>query len=275
MKLTLLLLLLAASAALSAVRPPNIVFILTDDWGWGDLGCYGHQQIKTPNLDRMAGQGLRFSQFYVCSGVCSPSRTAFMTGRFPASYAIHGHLATDEQNADRGMPNFLDPKATTVTRLLQQAGYATAHFGKWHLGAGPTAPPPTAYGIDVCRTVNASDPNGWKEGRDPYFRARSTDPPEKLARGIPGSACRTTKLRLHASLPTLGIPSFASLFARRDLYPAWQRWAQTISCRPNGATPASAEYPACRRHRRCCATPATNDSAHQHSKLGTVPALRC
>lgn len=154
---------------------PNIVFILTDDWGWGDLGCYGHQQIKTPNLDRMAGQGLRFSQFYVCSGVCSPSRTAFMTGRFPASYAIHGHLATDEQNADRGMPNFLDPKATTVTRLLQQAGYATAHFGKWHLGAGPTAPPPTAYGIDVCRTANANDPNGWKEGRDPYFRARSTE----------------------------------------------------------------------------------------------------
>jgi len=155
-------------------KRPNVLFILADDWGWGDLGCYGHQLLKTPSLDRMAQQGIRFAQFYVCSGVCSPSRTAFMTGQFPARLAIHGHLASPKQNAARGMPNWLDPKVTTITRLMQQAGYATAHFGKWHLGAGPDAPPPSAYGLDTTRTVNSSDPNGWEDMKDPYFRAHST-----------------------------------------------------------------------------------------------------
>ena len=65
------------------MSPPNIVFVFADDWGWGDLGCYGHPNIKTPNLDRLASEGTLFTQFYVCSGVCSPSRAAVMTGRFP------------------------------------------------------------------------------------------------------------------------------------------------------------------------------------------------
>jgi len=95
----------AARAERSDRGRPNFVFILADDWGWGDLGCYGHPHIKTPNLDKMARQGMRFSQFYVCSDVCSPSRTAFMTGHFPARRRIHGHLADPEQNARRGMPN--------------------------------------------------------------------------------------------------------------------------------------------------------------------------
>ncbi|HSW44473.1 MAG TPA: sulfatase-like hydrolase/transferase [Phycisphaerae bacterium] len=169
----------ARAAGESAPAPevrerPNVIFILADDWGWGDLGCYGHRLIRTPNLDQMSKEGIRFSQFYVCSGVCSPSRAAFMTGHFPARHAIHGHLATDKLNADRAMPNWLDPKITTITRLMQQAGYVTAHFGKWHLGSGPDAPLPTAYGIDVARTVNSNDPDGWNEGKEPYFRARST-----------------------------------------------------------------------------------------------------
>lgn len=73
-------------------KRPNIVFVFADDWGWGDLSCYGHQFVKTPNLDRLASQGILFSQFYVCSGVCSPSRAAVMTGRFPAHWGIHGIL---------------------------------------------------------------------------------------------------------------------------------------------------------------------------------------
>ena len=130
---------------------PNIVFVFADDWGWGDLSCYGHPQARTPNLDRLAAQGTLFSQFYVCSGVCSPSRAAVMTGRFPAHWGIHGHFAQHEQNAARGMPNFLDPDAVTVTGLLQQSGYAVGHFGKWHLGSGAGAPAPYDYGIDESK----------------------------------------------------------------------------------------------------------------------------
>jgi len=152
---------------------PNIVFILADDWGWGDLRCYGHRRIKTPNLDQLARQGIRFSQFYVCSGVCSPSRTAFMTGHFPARHRIHGHLSRPDLNARRGMPNYLDPHTPMVTRLLQEAGYATAHFGKWHLGRSEGAPLPSAYGIDKYITRSSNEP-GW-DVEQPYFRAKSSE----------------------------------------------------------------------------------------------------
>ena len=160
------------SGAASATRP-NVIFILADDLGWGDLGCYGQQRIRTPHLDRLAADGLRFAQFYVCSGVCSPSRAAFMTGRYPARFGIHGHLATAAQNARRGMPDALDPAVPTVSRFFQQAGYATAHFGKWHLGAGDKASPPSTYGFDRDYTVNSNGP-GW-DMKQPYFRAKSSD----------------------------------------------------------------------------------------------------
>ena len=91
-------------------RRPNFIFFLTDDLGWGDLGCYGHRSIKTPNLDRLAEQGSLYTQFYVSSGVCSPSRTGFMTSHYPARHRVHGHFASHEQNAARGMPNFLDER---------------------------------------------------------------------------------------------------------------------------------------------------------------------
>lgn len=176
---TMLLIAVVTTAFVTTARAmeprtrPNVIFILADDWGWGDLGCYGHRYIRTPNLDRLAADGTLFTQFYVCSGVCSPSRAAFMTGQFPARLGIHGHLSTPQQNARRGMPDYLDPKVTTLPRLLQKAGYATAHFGKWHLGSGPDAPPPSAYGFDIFRCVNGPGP-AWKSG-DPYFRARSTE----------------------------------------------------------------------------------------------------
>src|SRR5689334_17114845 len=88
--------LLLGSSARAADRP-NVVFILADDLGWGDLGCYGHPQIKTPRLDRMAKEGTLFTQFYVNGSVCSPSRCAFMTSNYPARQRLHGHYATHEQ----------------------------------------------------------------------------------------------------------------------------------------------------------------------------------
>ena len=156
----------------SSDRRPNIIFIFADDLGWGDLGCYGNPDIKTPNIDRLARQGTLFSQFYVNSGVCSPSRTAFMTGHYPARHRIHGHISTEEQNAQRGMPNFLAPETHTVTRLLNKAGYKTGHFGKWHLGHGQGAPEPGAYGIDDHRTTTSNGPS-WPKPE--YYWAKLTE----------------------------------------------------------------------------------------------------
>lgn len=137
---------------------PNIVFIFADDWGWGDLGCHGHPYVKTPNIDRLAAEGTDFYRFTVASGVCSPSRTAVMTGHFPARYNIDGHFAWVPSNAKRGMPDWLDTKAPTLPRFLQSAGYATAHFGKWHLANNmiPDSPLPSEYGYDEYGAFNCA-----------------------------------------------------------------------------------------------------------------------
>jgi len=153
-------------------RRPNFVFVFADDLGWGDLGCYGNRQIRTPHLDELAKNGTLFTQFYVNGSVCSPSRTAIMTGHFPARYAIHGHLSTHRQNKARAMPDWLDPKVPNVAALLKDAGYATAHIGKWHLGSGVGAPDVRDYGFDFVGTGETGGAAVTKA--DPYFRARST-----------------------------------------------------------------------------------------------------
>ena len=114
-------------------KQPNIVFIFADDWGWGDLGCHGHPYLKTPNIDRLAKEGTDFYRFTVSSGVCSPSRTAVMTGHFPARYNIDGHFAWVPSNQKRNMPDWLDTNAPLLPKFLKKAGYSTAHYGKWHL----------------------------------------------------------------------------------------------------------------------------------------------
>ncbi len=145
-------------ASTQADERPNIVFIFADDWGWGDLGVHEHPYLKTPNLDRIASEGTEFYQFTVASGVCSPSRTAVMTGHFPARHSIHGHFATVQSHEQRGMPDWLNPKAVLLPRLLQEAGYATCHYGKWHLTniMVPDAPAPSAYGFDEYGAYNCS-----------------------------------------------------------------------------------------------------------------------
>jgi len=148
-------------------KKPNIVLVFCDDLGFGDLGCYGNPKIRTPHLDKMASQGMLFTNFTVASPVCSPSRAGLMTGQFPSRLRFHGHLASLANNQQRGMPNFLDPDAITLTKMLQSAGYVTGHFGKWHMG-GPqdkTAPAPEQYGIDVSATV-LSNGQGYNEKGD-------------------------------------------------------------------------------------------------------------
>ncbi|MBK1828308.1 sulfatase family protein [Haloferula rosea] len=153
-----LLALLLTSVLAFADSRPNILFIFADDWGWGDLSCHGHPYVKTPNLDRLAEEGTDFHRFTVASGVCSPSRTAVMTGHFPARYAIDGHFAWVPSNKRRGMPDWLSPEAPLLPRLLQQNGYATAHFGKWHLANDmiPDSPLPSEYGYDEYGAFNCA-----------------------------------------------------------------------------------------------------------------------
>lgn len=141
---------------------PNVIVIFADDLGWGDLGSYGHRQLKTPALDQLAKEGKLFTQFYVNSPVCSPSRASLMTGRFPAELGIHGHFATPESNGSRGMPNFLDPHTKTITQVFKDNGYSVGHFGKWHLGHSSDAPLPTAYGIDVAITNTSNSKDDFK-----------------------------------------------------------------------------------------------------------------
>lgn len=145
------------------IRKPNIIFVLTDDFGYGDLGCYGGEFVPTPNLDRMAREGIRFTQFYVASPICSPSRTGCTTGMFPARWRITSYLQTRKGNAECGQADYLDPSAPSVARLLKSAGYATAHFGKWHMGGGrdvTNAPPISRYGFDEwVSTWESPDPH--------------------------------------------------------------------------------------------------------------------
>ena len=116
---------------------PNIIFILADDLGYGDLGCYGQTKIKTPNLDRMAAEGMRFTQCYAGSTVCAPSRSSLMTGQHTGHTRIRGNQAYPLQSQD-----------FTVAELLQKSGYKTAVFGKWALGLPGTTGTPSRQGFD-------------------------------------------------------------------------------------------------------------------------------
>jgi arylsulfatase A-like enzyme len=151
----LLLVSFTVPAAPNSLVRPNFVFLLIDDMGYADMSCYGSKAVRTANLDRLAGEGLRFTQFCVASPICSPSRTGFTTGQYPARWRITSYLAERRENERRGMAQWLDPSAPTLARLLHQAGYATGHFGKWHMGGQRDvgeAPLITEYGFDKSLT---------------------------------------------------------------------------------------------------------------------------
>ena len=112
--------------AIQAADRPNIVLFLADDLGWGDLGCYGHPIIQTPNLDKFATQGVRLTQCYSASGVCSPSRSALLTGRTPHRNGVYTWIA-------EGSEVHLRTSEITLPQQLRNAGYSTCHSGKWHL----------------------------------------------------------------------------------------------------------------------------------------------
>lgn len=119
-----------AASAVSAAPAPNFIIIYADDLGYGDLGCYGHPVIRTPHLDRLAQEGIRFTQFYSASPFCTPSRAALLTGRLPIRNGLNVVLFPDSTG---GIPD----SETTLGEVLKTRGYATAVVGKWHLGHRP------------------------------------------------------------------------------------------------------------------------------------------
>ena len=126
--------------AADAAAPPNIVVVFTDDQGYGDLGCYGAKGFETPNIDRLAREGVRFTDFYVAQAVCSASRTALLTGCYPNRVGILGALVPTSKNG-------IHDNETTIAEVLKQRNYATAIYGKWHLGHHPQFLP-TRHGFD-------------------------------------------------------------------------------------------------------------------------------
>lgn len=133
------LLLGAAAASMQAQtrRKPNFIVIYTDDQGIGDMGCYGARDVKTPNMDRLAARGVRFTDWYTNSPVCSPSRCALMTGQYPWRHGIMNFLPAKATNDVPG----LKPGAVTLPGQLRKFGYRTAAVGKWHLGSAPESRP--------------------------------------------------------------------------------------------------------------------------------------
>lgn len=142
--LTMGVILAACTPSQAADAPkPNIILILADDLGYGDLGCYGQKKIQTPCLDRMAADGMRFTQFYAGSTVCAPSRSVLMTGQHTGHCWVRGNAG---KNNARGQ--ILRPQDVTVAKVLHDAGYATALIGKWGLGEPGSSGIPTKQGFD-------------------------------------------------------------------------------------------------------------------------------
>jgi arylsulfatase A len=173
------LLLVLGASQLNAARPTNFIQILTDDQGWGDLGSYGHKLLKTPHIDQLAADGMKFSHCYSSAGVCSPSRAAILTGRTPYRNGVYHWINTDREL-------HLPASEITLPQLLREHGYQTAHFGKWHLshysnnggqppflfGGDKTQPTMKAYGYDywfatgnVARPSHKNPQNFFRNGK--------------------------------------------------------------------------------------------------------------
>jgi arylsulfatase A len=168
MRMLILGALLAFAPLVSAqepTRPPNMVVFLIDDLGWTDLGCYGSDLYQTPHIDRLAQEGLRFSNGYSACTVCSPTRAALLTGKYPARLHvtdwIPGHKRAGAKLAIPDWTQYLPGTEVTLAAALRQAGYATATIGTWHLGMLPESTP-TAHGFD--RNVA-----GYTAGQPPSY----------------------------------------------------------------------------------------------------------
>lgn len=235
----------SAGAAESATRP-NIVLILADDLGYGDLGCYGQKRIRTPNLDRLAAEGVRFTSCYAGSTVCAPSRCTLMTGM---------HTGHCRVRSNARVP--LLPEDVTVAEVLKSAGYATGIVGKWGLGEPDTTGLPTRQGFDTWfGYLNQAHAHNYYP--DYLWRGEQRVPLDNV---------------VHDGVATSKVTYSADLFAREalDFLDAHQRepfflyFASTLPHANNEAGKQGMEVPQRRSlHSRIVAPVAKKSRGHDH-----------
>ncbi len=170
-----------SSRSAAEQRPPNILFILVDDQGYYDLGCYGATEVKTPRIDRLAAEGVRFTDYYAAAPICSPSRAGLLTGRYPRRFAME--VWVQRADSRRGIPT----SELTIAELLKANGYATACIGKWHVGFARDLLPRARgfdhyfgllHNLDPCETVYFDKQGGMPLLRNDNVVKRPADPAE-------------------------------------------------------------------------------------------------
>jgi arylsulfatase A-like enzyme len=225
---------LSCPGLVSAAAPkgPNFLFILVDDLGWRDIGCYGSTFYETPNIDRLAAEGVRFTDAYAASPVCSPTRASILTGKYPARLGItdyiddrHGH--NQPEHWTRNTPLMPAPYAdrlvleeVTIAEALKEAGYATFFAGKWHLG--PEGYWPENQGFEINKGgCDWGNPQGGNHYFSPYGNPRLANGP--VGEHLPDRLATETVnfIRMHREQPFFAYLAFYSvhipLMARRDL----------------------------------------------------------
>lgn len=154
-------------AAASSQKKPNVVLFLVDDLGWGDFGCYGNTFHETPNVDRLAAEGMKFTSAYAAAPVCSPSRASLLTGKWPArlhlTQWLPGVIYPHKKLLEPTQQPHLDHSITTIAQQLKKAGYQTAAIGKWHLGGDGYLPEDFGFDVNIAGDINGqpSAPNGY------------------------------------------------------------------------------------------------------------------
>ena len=214
---------------------PNVLFILVDDLGWKDLGCYGSSFYETPNVDRLAGQSIRFVNGYASCPVCSPTRASVMTGKYPARLGLTAHIGdaqpkTWKRNTKMVPAEYHDHlplTETTIAESFHDAGYATFHAGKWHLGNSDSHWP-EYHGFDInIGGWSQGGPFGGKQYFSPYGNPRIADGPpgEHLPDRLANETVRF--IESHHRKPFFAMLSFYSvhvpLVAREDLRQKYAR----------------------------------------------------
>ena len=163
--LTILIGTTAARCRADESRPPNIIFLLADDLGWNGLGCYGSDLHPTPNLNRLAERGVRFTNAYSACTVCSPTRAAVLSGKYPARLHLTDWIrGQNRPRARLKIPDWtmhLEHREVTVAEAVGPAGYATAHIGKWHLGNNEHSPETQGFDVNIGGTAAGSPPGGY------------------------------------------------------------------------------------------------------------------
>lgn len=216
----------AAAETQAADKSPNIIIVLADDLGWGDLACYGNKVIQTPNLDKFATQGLRYTQCYSACAVCSPSRAAIQTGRTPYRNGVYSWLPENQ-------PVHLRTSEITIAKLLQAKGYQTCHSGKWHLNGyfnDPRHPQPNDHGYDhwFATQNNAGpshkNPNNFVRNGEPVGQLEGFSAPLVADEAInwlktkrdPNKPFFVTVWTHEPHLPIESDPKFMDLYAKLD-----------------------------------------------------------